>query len=336
MTILTLSTSIKPLHTGEFTDEYGDIHSVFGGGRTFTNALLRFPLRSFMFSYQEGTTNRNTLRSFIAQTRRSGNRFWAFWPLSKAHYDQYVDTAGAWELAGCMVYDLSTTTYTDETTDANNATVGDVSVHPVAGVSDEIIILSDRKFDKATFTISTPGAGTYTISSWKYSKNDGTWATISVTDGTTNFKAAAGAREVTLTMPTDWDTVTVNGAIGYALKAIFDAGTVTTPPLVTTITVNSATFDLPGAGCAAGTTTIYLNQVTKTGGGTDYTFVTAGGGGGSDRITFTAYPTQGDLITADFTGQLRILGYFPENSFKELFPSGDIHSFALSIKEDRR
>ncbi len=335
MTILTLSTAIKPLHTGEPTDEHGDIHSVFGGGRTFTNSLLRFPLRSFMFPYLEGTTNRNTLRSFIAQARRSGNRFWAFWPLSKAHYDQYVDQAGPWELAGCMVYDLSTTTYTDETDDANNATAADVSVHPVAGVNDTITILSNRKFDLATFTISQAGTGTYTVA-WQYSKNDATWAAATVTDDTSAFKAAAGARDVHVTMPTDWDTVTVNGATGYAIRAVFDAGTVTQAPLVTTITVNSATFDLPGAGCASGTTTVYLNQIAKTGGGTDYTFVTAGGGGGSDRITFVAYPTLGDLITADFTGQLRILGYFPDNAFKELFPSGDVHSFALSIKEDRR
>ncbi len=335
MTILTFPTTIIPLRSGaEFQEEYLDLHSEFGDkGRTFANSLRRFPIRAFPFPFTEEATNRNTLRAFMAQTRRSGNRFWCFWPESKAHYDQYVDQAGPWELAGCMVYDSSTGLYTDETDDANNATVGDVSVHPVEGVSDEIIVLSDRKFDKATFTISTPGVGTYTISGWKYSKNDGTWATISVTDGTSNFKAAAGARDVTFTMPTDWDTISVNGAAGYGLKAIFDGGTVTTPPLVTSITINSKTFDLPGLSCSL--VTVYVNQVEKNN-PADYIFVSGGGGGGSDRITFGAYQTQGDLITGNFAGKLRILGYFPENAFKEIFPSTALHSFVVVIKEDRR
>jgi hypothetical protein len=340
MTILTYPATPAPLISAEWQEEYGDIHSSFGPwGVTFTNSLLRFPLRTFPFPYLASNADRNTMRAFIANARRQGNRFWTFWPVSMACYDQYIGGGGPWTLTGCMVYDASTLTYTDETDDANNATASDVSVHPVAGTGDEIIILSDHKFDLATFTIATPGAGTYTISSWKYSKNDGTWAAATVTDDTTNFKASAGVRDAHVTMPTDWDTVTVNNATGYGLKAIFDAGTVTTAPLVTLITVNSLIFDLPGSGLASGTTTIYKNGTVITGGGTDYTFVTAGGGGGADRMTLAAYPTQGDLFTCDFTGKVRILGFFGDNAFKEGFPAGgtlNLISFMLTIREDRR
>ncbi len=269
MSILSYPATPKPLISAEWQEEYGDIHSSFGenpGGRTFTNSLRRFPLRTFPFPYLASNADRNTMRAFIASARRQGNRFWTFWPGSLACYDQFVGVAGPWPLTGCMVYDASAVTYTDETDDANSATANDVSVHPTAGVSDELILLFNHRFPSlVNVTIGTSGTGTYTISGWKYYKNDGTWATITVTDTDTmtNFKAAPGVYRLTLTPPTDADTVTVNNASGYALKAIFDAGTVTIAPLVTLITVNSLVFDLPGSGLAEGTTSIYINQIPK-------------------------------------------------------------------------
>lgn len=335
MSILTYPTTPKPFTESEFNREWMDVHSpIFGGGTVYTNSLLRHDLRTWLFPYRNTRTNRNTMMSFVASARRQGNRFWCFWPEAITHYDQYVDQVGPWPLTGCMVYDASEVTYTDETDDANNATASDVSVHPAAGVNDEIIILAKRKFDTATFTIATPGVGDYVISGWKYSKNDGTWAALTVTDNTTNFKAAAGARTVTFTMPTDWDTVTVNGAEGYATKAIFDGASVTTPPLVTLITVTSLTFDLPGSSCSS--VTVYKNGTALTAGGTDYTLVSGGGGGGSDRITLATAATQGDLLTADFTGNARILGYFSENALNERFIGSNFHIFAVTVKEDRR
>jgi hypothetical protein len=286
----------------------------------------------FPFSYMVSNADRNTFYSFFKNKRGGWSRFWAFWPVTLNCYDEYVGVGGPWDLLGVMR--LNVATYTDYTVAAANATAGDVSIHPTTGVAEVLSMVLPRPCTTLTFTISQAGTGTYTIASVKYSKSDGTYAALTVTDNTTNFKAAAGDSTITISganLPTDWDTATVNGATGYVIQITFSTGTVTQAPLVTRITCNSVTFDLPSLGTTNDATcVVYLDGAMAI-----KTFVSGGGGGGSDRVTFGSFPGQGVLITADFIGKLRIKGFFSNDAWKQGFPTGNLHAFQLSITEDR-
>lgn len=122
--------------------------------------------------------------------------------------------------------------FTTETTEANNATPDDMTLLPAAPVQDDdaYYIGSDYTFDKITITISTAGAGTWTIT-WKY-WNGSAWTALSgVTDGTTSF-TTAGTKDVTFTLPSDWAQTAVNAITKYWVKADLTAYTsITTQPL---------------------------------------------------------------------------------------------------------
>lgn len=81
----------------------------------------------------------------------------------------------------------------------------------------------------------------------------------------------------------------------------------------------TATFDLPSKTTTDDATLkIYVAGVLKID-TVDYDFVSGGGAGGSDRITFIAghIPAVGALITSDFNGYLRIKGRFQDDGFNE-------------------
>jgi len=79
---------------------------------------------------------------------------------------------------------------------------------------------------------------------------------------------------------------------------------------------------------------IYVDGVLKTGGGTDYTFVSGGGTAGVDRIAWVNVPAAGTLLTGNLTGFLRIKGRFLNDSWKETHPDVSTrHSFEVSIHE---
>ncbi len=79
---------------------------------------------------------------------------------------------------------------------------------------------------------------------------------------------------------------------------------------------------------------IYVDGVLKTGGGTDYTFVSGGGTAGVDRLTWVNFPAAGSLITGNLTGYLRIKGRFLTDGWKESHPViFNLHSFEVSIFE---
>ena len=70
-------------------------------------------------------------------------------------------------------------------------------------------------------------------------------------------------------------------------------------------------FNLPSK--TASGYTLYVNGVSKTGGGTDYTFSSGGGADGADKVTFTVAPASGTRITFTFTGTLKVHGCFAED-----------------------
>jgi len=70
-------------------------------------------------------------------------------------------------------------------------------------------------------------------------------------------------------------------------------------------------FDTPSK--TASSVTVYVDNVAKTGGGTDYTLATGGSDGG-DKITFVVAPDDGAKILMSFTGYYRLRAYFAQDS----------------------
>ena len=124
--------------------------------------------------------------------------------------------------------------FTDDTTDMNDAGANDVALYPAtAAVDDACCFGAAEPFDTLVLDMGTQGAGTYTVA-WEY-WDGSAWVSLSVTDGTSAFKAGTATYEVTFTPPTDWEAM-VLGVIGsalYYIRAQVDAGSMTTDPLAT-------------------------------------------------------------------------------------------------------
>ena len=317
MTLQTYPTTPVPGFTYDFNEGFKTIISEYQGENEQRQGVDRFPKRGFGLAYKfvDVATEWYLIENFFHKRRGGLDPFWYFDLTQRNWVDEYVGRGGPLQISAAISYDSSTGIYVNETIAANDPTVGDVNIHAIAGSGDRYYVLSNVKFDKVTFKISTPGVGSYVISSWKY-WNGSSWFTISVSDGTTNFKAAAGDRDVTFTMPSDWVDYEVNGVNGYGLCAEFDAASVTTPPKCTSITVNTKTYDLHSKSTVNDSSFIvYVNDVA-----TSKTFVSGGGGGGGDRFYFADYPATGALITSDFHGKLRIKGVLGDR-FEDKFIS---------------
>ena len=330
MAINTYPTSPKPYYTVPNKEEINVQVSEAESGPDELNFIQRFPKHLFQLDYKvEVAANRKLVHDFYRANLRK-----FFWFLDfdlRSWADEYVGVAGPIEVHGALLKD--NTVYTDYTDAANNSTAGDVYLLPASPVvnQDGFLIGSKTQFDKATVTISTAGAGTWTIT-WKY-WNGSAWASLSgVSDGTTGFTHAPGVCDVTFTIPTDWVSSEIDSVEAYWIKADLTAYTSkTVTPLATLIMVNTKTFDLhvkTGSSVA-----VYADGVLLTAGGTDYTLVSGGGAAGSDRITLAAYSTQGVLFTADFTGQLRIKVRFSEFGWFEDSVAYQVYAFSTSVKE---
>jgi len=76
-------------------------------------------------------------------------------------------------------------------------------------------------------------------------------------------------------------------------------------------------FDIPGRSTSS--QTIYVNGAEQSD-PTDYSILTGGGESSSDRVDFVTAPNEGDIITCDFTGYLRIRVRFMHDRLpRELF-----------------
>jgi len=135
------------------------------------------------------------------------------------------------------VEDNSLTTFTEDTRDANDAGASDAAVFPTAdAVNDSANFGYNERFSLLNITTGTIGVGTYTVT-WEYSTASGFSALTDVTDGTSNFKTS-GAQVVSYAIPDDWVTRSVGGDTRYWIRARRDAGTSTTNPLLTQVTVS--------------------------------------------------------------------------------------------------
>jgi hypothetical protein len=122
--------------------------------------------------------------------------------------------------------------FTDETTEANEATADDMTLFPATPVA----AIDRYNFGFATQTndfeidVSTAGTGTYTVV-WEY-WNGSAWAALQdVVDDTVNFKTA-GRENVAWTVPSDWALSKIDG-LGpfYYIRAEIQTGTVTITPI---------------------------------------------------------------------------------------------------------
>lgn len=115
-------------------------------------------------------------------------------------------------------------------------------IFPIAGdgVNDAFYIGSDDKFYRAWIDLSTIGIGTYTLT-WEYSDAVSTFAATAnpAANGPwdLDLKVATGVGNVTFDVPTDWVKGTVDGVSKYWIRALTDAGTMTTEAIAEAIRV---------------------------------------------------------------------------------------------------
>jgi len=285
------------------TDEgFKTLVSEFEGGNEQAQMILRFPRRSVRIPYGKiSDTDWPTLHNFFRKRRGAWEPFWYFAVKSRSLVDEYVGQGGPFYVDGAVADDGGV--QTDESIYAVESTANDMTLLPATPAQNDAYYFGKKViFDKLTVTIGTQGAGTWTIV-WEY-WNGTTWGSLSgVTDGTAGFKAAAGDHDVTFTIPSGWVDCEVKNRNLYWIRARVSAYTSkTTQPKGSYAKVNTKTYDLPSKNTVNDSSLIaYVNDVV-----TSKTFISAGGGGGADRIAFSGYQAAGALITADFTGKLRI------------------------------
>ena len=86
-------------------------------------------------------------------------------------------------------------------------------------------------------------------------------------------------------------------------------------------------FDIPGRTTTSHT--IYSDAVDVT---TDTSILVGGGSSDSDRVEYDTAPTEGIIITADFTGYLRIRARFAEDKLPRETFIEQIYSYGIKLK----
>lgn len=121
---------------------------------------------------------------------------------------------------------------TDETDEANNSSVNDMTLLPTTPVivQDKYFFGHTEQFDGIKLWITTAGVGGGTITFYYWASGTGKTALTGVVDGTSSY-SVLGENKITWTMPSDWVTQTVNGqGPFYYVTAEFSAGTFSTSP----------------------------------------------------------------------------------------------------------
>jgi hypothetical protein len=133
------------------------------------------------------------------------------WPFHKHLADEDKETVN-------KVYDYDGS-YTEYTTEANNATVNDVLV-TFGGINHSLYIGGDHPFWGLQFKYSTAGvAGEGTVVVIEYYKGAGQWATLDVLDESAAFTEPAGTYDFIISHPpSDWTRVDFSIGKKYWLR----------------------------------------------------------------------------------------------------------------------
>jgi hypothetical protein len=144
-----------------------------------------------------------------------------------------VAQVGGNAVAGARAYDHSGPTYTDETTEVNNADANDMTLLPATpAVNDAYYFGYASVWDWLNLNIGTAGAGTWTIT-WEY-WNGSSWAALPGVHDTSNGFRASGMNSVKFNRPDDWANHDVDGATLYWIRGrVTSYSSVTTQPLGT-------------------------------------------------------------------------------------------------------
>ena len=153
---------------------------------------------------------------------------------------------------GTVEYDVSGPTYTEDTTDANDAGANDMDLFPAASgvnpqVNDSYYIGSFSPCGGYRINVGTAGVkapGSYTLA-YEYSQGSSNWAAhTNVTDGTVEF-TIVGLNNVTFDVPVDWVLGTVFGISAYWTR--FRISAATTPIGVRPLGTQVWTLSTPAA-----------------------------------------------------------------------------------------
>jgi hypothetical protein len=109
---------------------------------------------------------------------------------------------------------VTPSTWTDHTLELQEAAGTAITLFPTGSITTQMHMGAAAKFTELYLLIATVGiGGTYV---WEYSTGAGTWATLTVADGTSGFTVAG---YTTWTDPgSGWVTATYNGQVGYWVR----------------------------------------------------------------------------------------------------------------------
>jgi len=335
MTIQKYSTSILPSPSYKIESNFKTLISDFDDGAEQRNRQWRFPKRSVSLQYNALTqTNRDALHEFYRECYGSYNPFWFVDFKARSWDDEYIGYAGP--NYPDIVYAVDGSSYTDQTDAACEITVTD-DVYPVPAIpsaNDAFYIGSNSQFTRATITMTTVKASTVGwVGVWEYPyTTGGTWGSITLTTDQTNgfLPTVTGNKNVDFPAPSSWKDIEVNGVNGYYIRfRISSSSSAGTQPKAAQVTLNSLTMNIPAILTSTSDLVVYENGTSTTA----YSVSSSGGGGGSYRITFTDYPSSGNLITADFTGNLIFKGRFKDDTFAEEQPHPNLYNIETNIYE---
>ncbi|MGB5286937.1 MAG: hypothetical protein WBN42_00465 [Ignavibacteriaceae bacterium] len=200
----------------------------------------------------------------------------------------------------------SAATWTDATTDINDAGAGDVelmSLNPVVG--DGLYVVHTEKFCALKLTYSQAAVGTFTITP-KYWNGTAYVAITTYDDDTAGYITAAGTEYIHFVPPANWAANTAangpDGNAGYTIVLEVTAFTsMTTQPLGTQAWVLPLKTGADGIAVPNGgsISTVQMQAQTKSGTAADSTFLLVNvSNGTADDFTWTkGDPTDSDTVS---------------------------------------
>lgn len=138
------------------------------------------------------------------------------------------------------VHTYNGSAYTNVTTAANNSTSGDVTAIPIsAPVNSALVLVAREPFRR--FSVNKDQSRVGGAGVWEYSQGGDTWAAATVTDSTSGFSSGSNDSVInlTLTLPGDWASDTINSTTGYALRWRVTTATVTTAAILNRLQVHT-------------------------------------------------------------------------------------------------
>lgn len=191
----------------------------------------------------------------------------------------------------------------DETSSANDATSGDMTLLPPSpSVDNAYYFGEDEIFSKMDIAVSRAGVGTWNIV-WEY-YNGSSWDTLSnVTDGTSGFQSQ-GLGTVSWDIPNDWTSRNVNETRSlYWVRARLDSfSSISTQPLARRVEITGSghSLDFTYEKSNGSTTVIDANDVTYTE-GNDFKVIDRTGDGWPETFLWTGdTPNDGERFFVDY------------------------------------